>query len=252
MSYVVPTEFVELPSRGAFYPEGHPLHNQKTVEIKFMTAKDEDILASTALIKNGLVIDRLLENLLVPEVDPLTLLIGDKNALMVAARISAYGADYGLNIRCPLCVAENKIDYDLRSVSYLEECFDEALLTDNSVVLNTAWPCYELGLPVAKTQVGFKLFTSEDEKRLAAKQDEQTAHVTSMLAAVICHVDGNDDQEVIDQFVAAMPAADSRLLRKLYPKLVPNVELKFDFKCEACHLEKTMEVPLTAEFFWPE
>ena len=63
LSYVTPTEFVELPSRGQFYSSEHPLHNQETVELRFMTAKDEDILTSQSLLKNGLAIDRLVSKL---------------------------------------------------------------------------------------------------------------------------------------------------------------------------------------------
>ena len=99
LSYSVPTEFVELPSKGMFYPEGHPLAGQETIEIKFMTAREEDILASEALIKNGLVLERLLESIMVDSnIDPKSLLIGDRNAIMVAARISAFGQEYETNI----------------------------------------------------------------------------------------------------------------------------------------------------------
>jgi len=94
LGFVSPTEFVELPSRGEFYPEDHPLHKQETVEIKFMTAKDEDILSSQALLKKGLAIDRLLESLMVLDVDARTLLLGDRNAMLIAARISGYGSEY--------------------------------------------------------------------------------------------------------------------------------------------------------------
>ena len=106
LSFAVPTEFVELPSKGAFYPSGHPLHNQETVEIKFMTAKEEDILSSTALLKKGLALDRLMENILVLDIDPTDLLVCDRNAIMIAARISSYGSDYNANIVCPHCSSD--------------------------------------------------------------------------------------------------------------------------------------------------
>ena len=247
--YAVPTEFAELPSRGRFYPEGHPLCGQKTVEIRFMTAREEDILASTALIKNGLVIDRLLENLLVPEIDPSTLLIGDKNAIMVAARISAYGREYNIKVTCPLCTKENDIKYDLHDASHLEECFDEAILKEYDLVYNTHMCCYNMQLPVSKVDIGIKLITTEGERYLTSIPEENS--ITAMLSVVIYHVAGDPDRDAVEQFVMNMPAGDSRCVRRVYPKLVPNVEMKFDFKCESCHLEKEMEVPLTAEFFWP-
>ena len=116
LSYTVPTEFVELPSRGVFYPEGHPLSGQDTVEIKYMTAKEEDVLSSQALIKKGVVIERLLENLLVDKtISPKTLVVGDRNAIMVAARISAYGSEYETRITCPVCSTSLPFAFDLKA-----------------------------------------------------------------------------------------------------------------------------------------
>ena len=100
LAFAVPTEFVELPSRGHFYPEDHLLHNQETVEIKFMTAKDEDILSSQALLEKGLAVERLLDSLLVQDIDPSTLLVGDRSAILIAARISGYGEEYDVDQRC--------------------------------------------------------------------------------------------------------------------------------------------------------
>ena len=94
MAFAVPTKFVELPSEGEFYPKDHPLYKQKTVEIKFMTAKEEDILSSQALLKNGLAIDRFLESILVQDIDPKSLFVGDRGAILIAARISGYGTEY--------------------------------------------------------------------------------------------------------------------------------------------------------------
>ena len=112
-----PTEIVELPSKGHFYINGHPLSSGK-VEIKYMTAKEEDILTSENLIRQGTVIDKLLESLIVDKsikVDDL--LTGDKNALMVASRILAYGKDYdfeynGVEQKVDLTTLDNKkVDY---------------------------------------------------------------------------------------------------------------------------------------------
>ena len=104
LQFVTPTEFVELPSRGKFYPEGHPLHNTEIIEIRHMTAKDEDILTSAALLKKGLAIDRFLQNIIVDKsINIADLLVGDKNAIIVASRISGYGAQYEAGISCPSC-----------------------------------------------------------------------------------------------------------------------------------------------------
>ena len=102
-NWSVPTEFVELPSKGKFYTPGHPAHNVEAIEIKYMTAKDEDILSSQALLKKGLAIDRLLENIIVVDIDPRELLVCDRNAIMIAARISSYGQEYNASTFCVGC-----------------------------------------------------------------------------------------------------------------------------------------------------
>ena len=113
-SWSVPTEFVELPSQGIFYPAGHPLQNQKTVEIRYMTAKEEDILTSRSLLKEGVALDRMLQNLLVSKnININTLLVGDKNALLVAARRTGYGADYETNVTCPSCGNTDEHSFDI-------------------------------------------------------------------------------------------------------------------------------------------
>ena len=114
LDFVSPTEHVELPSRGRGYPQGHPLHNQETIEIKYMTAKEEDILSSQSLIRKGLAIDRMLQSVLInKDVQVKDLLIGDKNALTVAARVTGYGADYVTTVTCPACSTEQEFDFDL-------------------------------------------------------------------------------------------------------------------------------------------
>ena len=114
LSYVAPTEFVELPSEGKLYPSDHPLHNQETIEIRYMTARDEDILTSKALLRKGLAIDRMLQNLVIDtQVKVDDLLLGDKNAIILAARISGYGQNYETSITCPNCNTSSECAYDL-------------------------------------------------------------------------------------------------------------------------------------------
>ena len=113
-SFVVPTEFVELPSKGAFYPVGHPLHNQTTIEIKQMTAKEEDILTSRSLLKQGVAIDRVIQSVIIDRsIDVSSLLIGDKNALVIASRVSGYGNDYNTTVTCPNCETKQDYSFDL-------------------------------------------------------------------------------------------------------------------------------------------
>ena len=121
LSFAVPTEHVELPSQGRYYPENHPLFNQETVEIKFMTAKEEDILTSPSLVKKGLAIERLLKSIMVEKnIDPGSLLIGDRNAIQVASRVTGYGSDYAIKGTCPSCGTTKDWTVDLEGLDVIE------------------------------------------------------------------------------------------------------------------------------------
>jgi hypothetical protein len=250
LNYAVPTEFVQLPSRGKFYPEGHPLHGEKTVEIKYMTAKEEDILASTALIEQGVVIDRLLQNIVIGDIDVETLLIGDRSAMMVAARISAYGNVYTSSIVCNHCVERQTYDFDLNKSTMIDQCFDKNFLEENHITIDKSSGIFEIELPISKIKVGVRLLIGADEK-IEDSDIPKDSVVTTSLAKFITSVDGNNDKQVVSQFIDSMLAADSRYLRVVIPSLTPTIDLKQDFVCKVCKAEDTREVPLSAEFFWP-
>jgi len=169
-SFPTPTEFVELPSKGRFYPENHPLHNQEVVEIRYMTAKDEDTLTSQSLIKKGLVFDRLLQNILVDKtINPSELLVGDKSAILIASRITGYGSDYDVNIACPSCGINSTNLFDLEEILKINhgEDYDtnEAKLTQNGT--------YVVMLPLTKIAVEVKLIRGEDENNLLKSADKK-------------------------------------------------------------------------------
>jgi hypothetical protein len=250
LSFVVPTEFVELPSRGKFYPDDHPLHNQETVEIKFMTAKEEDILASATLIKKGLIIDRLLENLLVCGTNPTTLLVGDRAAIMIAARISSYGYVYKANTTCSDCKKEQEYNFDLRKTNLQQNCFDNNFLTRNKLSFNNEKNTFEILLPKSKVELGIKLLTGQNEKEPVGSNDESV--ITNLLSKFVFSVGGDEDSLVVSQFIDNMLAADSRYLRAILGDITPDIDLKQEFVCKHCGTSEDKEVPLTAEFFWPE
>ena len=250
LSFAVPTEFVELPSKGKFYSSDHPLHSQETVEIKYMTAKEEDILSSTALLKKGLAIDRLLESIVVPNLDPKTLLVGDRNAIMIAARISAYGKAYHAHITCENCLTRQECVFDLEKVGYNLECFDAELLKDNSLSYNEERRSFDYVLPKSGTTVSVKVPTGFDEIREDEKQESSA--ITTILTKLIVAVEENDNRGYIANFVNSMLAWDSRALRTVLPLTTPNVNLEQEISCRFCAHTETKEVPLTAEFFWPQ
>ena len=253
LGFVSPTEFVELPSRGEFYPEDHPLHKQETVEIKFMTAKDEDILSSQALLKKGLAIDRLLESLMVLDVDARTLLLGDRNAMLIAARISGYGSEYNFLSSCKSCFARNEVNYNLSLSDTTGECFNEKFLRKNEIVYDEAMGTLDLTLPVSGVRIGLSPVDGYGEKQLTSEnQGNENSIITSVLSSFIVKVNDETDFDSVMNFIEAMPAKDSKFIRNLYPKLVPNVKMSHSYLCSECGTLNEQEVPLTAAFFWPE
>jgi hypothetical protein len=253
LSFSTPTEFVELPSGGRYYAEGHPLHGVENVEIKFMTAKDEDILSSKNLIKQGVVIDRLLSNVIVDKrINPDDMLIGDKNALIVAARITGYGEEYNTNVNCPVCGMASKFSTNLQDV---EPSKGGAAAVEG--VEETEKGTFLFTLPRSKAEVEVRLLTGTDEKKLQQlsqkkkKYDLGETTFTDQLRTMIVSVNGNNDMNLITSLVENMPALDSRHLREVFRKITPNIDMTQVFECQNCGHSGDMEVPFTADFFWP-
>lgn len=254
-SWSVPTEFVTLPSGGKFYPQGHPLHNKETVEIKYMTAKEEDILTSRALLKEGVALDRMLKSLLVEEgVRIGDLLIGDKNALLVAARRTGYGPEYVTSVTCPACGTTDEFEFDIsdpKTNNYEQNIQDgTAGLTAEGNLL--------VVLPMTNATVECRMLTGDDEIRLykeaerKAKRKAEERTMTDMFRSYIVSVNGQESPLVIESFIQAIPARDARLLRSVYSQCVPNIDLTQVYDCPNCGHTADMEVPLNTDFFWPK
>jgi len=241
-NFVVPTEIVDLPSKGEFYPPGHPLHGVDSVEIKHMTAKEEDILTSQSLIRKGIAINRVLESIIVDDsirVDDL--LIGDKNALIIASRIYGYGADYDVSLTCQNCSNQFETTVDLNSFEARQITFDdEVQKTENNTFLIT--------LPKSEFVVEFRLLTSRDEAVIAKEKNNGT---TGLLRMIVVSINGQTDSFYIDRALQVLPIRDASVLKKLYASVVPDVDMSYEIDCPACSEVSRLEVPLTAEFFWP-
>lgn len=257
-SFVIPTEFVDLPSEGRLYPEGHPLSGIPHIEIKQMTAKEEDILTSRSLLKKGIAIDRLIRNVIVNKsIDPGSLLIGDRNALIIACRVSGYGNLYKTKVNCPACYEVQQYEFDLNlasikaPISPIQEEGESFDVTENDD------GTFEVTLPQTNLVIGLKLLTGQDERRISSllesdRKKKTDKIVTRQLSNIIISVNGNETSEAVNYVSNNLPSGDSKYIREAYKFISPNLDLAQHFACEACGHEQDMEVPLNAEFFWPD
>ena len=258
-SFVIPTEFVDLPSRGQFYAPGHPLCGAEHVEIKQMTAKEEDILTSRSLIKKGVAIDRLVRSIIVDKtIDPHSLLVGDRNAILVACRVSGYGNIYSTKVSCPACSTTQKYEFDLNlaKIKGPQEHTDE-YATQQYDVASNGDGTFDITLPQSKLIITARLLNGADERQIGAQMESDRKRKTErtisrQLATMIVAVNGNDTQEAVQYVASNLPSIDSIYLRNAYKYVAPNLDLTQHFSCEVCDHEQDMEVPLNAEFFWPD
>ncbi len=263
LSFVAPTEVVDLPSRGLFYPENHPLRGKQSLEIKQMTAKEEDILTNKSFIKKGIVIDKMIESLLTDKALPVnTLLVGDKNAIMVSARINAYGPLYDVSVTCLDCGSKNLIGIDLREITVKDVEKINSIVESNPSLKHERLGNGNItfALPKSGWNVTCRLFNGEDERKLMAfleskkklNSDNNEIALSEQLYFIIDSINGVVDRNTIKDAIGLMPAYDAKFLRTTYAKLIPNVTIEKKYTCSSCNGEQELEVPFTQEFFWPK
>jgi len=238
--FKLPTETIELPSKGLLYPEGSEL-TKGTLEMKYMTAKEEDILTNQSYIRNGTVLDKLMKSLIVSKINYDDLLIGDKNAIMVAARILGYGSEY-------------KFDYageeQLVDLSALDnKQLDEKLFSSRTNE-------FVFTLPKSKNNISFKLLTHKDEQDINRELEglkkinkDASPELSTRLKYMIVSVEGRRDKKDIREFVDNyLLAQDSRALREYVREIQPDVDLTF-FPNGS---EDRVSLPIGLKFFWPD
>jgi len=248
-SFSVPTDLIKLPSKGKFYPEEHPFCNKEEIEIKFMTTKEEDILMSPVLNEKGIVFDRLIESISIISVDAKTLLLGDKNAILVGARKNAYGPKYEIEAVCENCFKTNELVLDLSTVEPKEIDYSDFKFTDRGTFILT--------MPKTKVDVELKLLTGQDEQEILKRAEQKQKHnlpteiITDRYRQMVVSVDGSADIFYINNFIVNMPLSESRYFRKRYSAAVPDID--FSYKCTCTHCDHHNEggAPITANFFWP-
>ena len=244
-----PAEEVTLPSKGLLYPKDSPL-SKGTIEMKYMTAKEEDILTNANYIKNGVAIDKLLESLITTPVSFDDLLIGDKNAIMIAARILGYGAEYEVKMTHPETGIETDGVIDLSKVN--DKILDENLTIDGENE-------FEFILPTSKVAVTFKLLTNSDEKKIdnevkgLKKLNKPSSEGTITLKHTIKSVNGDYTLKTVRDFVdKTLLARDARALRKYINEIQPGIDLKVEVEFKDGYIMSDVTLPITINFFWPD
>ena len=243
------TEAIGLPSKGLLYPDGSPLRNG-TVEVKYMTAKEEDILTNQSYIKAGTVIDKLLQSLVVSPIDFNDILIGDKNAILIAARVYGYGPHYVFNYTNPTTNEDEEVMIDLTQVQDKE--------IDASLIKTPGVNEFDFELPTSKKKITFKFLTQRDENNIQLdlknqRKMKREAELTTRLKHTIVAVDGDTDKAAIREFVdTELLAVDSRALRNYIKEASPDVDLTFNFEGEDGTVVNNVQIPIGVSFFWPD
>ena len=241
--YKFPTEVVDLPSRGYFYVDGHPLSKGK-VEVKYMTAKEEDILTSQNLIQQGTVIEVLLQALIVDKtINVQDLLIGDKNAIMVAARILGYGKDYNFEY------GDEEQTVDLSKLEPAKLDFSKFTKGKNE---------FSFDLPNSKRIITFRLLTGRDEQQIETElkalkkiSKDTSSELTTRLKKMLLSVDGNTDKAFISSFVDnEFLSRDSLAFRNYLTSITPDIDMNAEV-VDSNGKEKVVVIPITLRFFWP-
>ena len=247
-----PTEVITLPSKGYFYPADDPLSSGQ-LELKYPTAAEEDILTSRNLIQKRVVIDKFLQSIIMSPVDYNNLLMGDKNGIMVASRILAYGKDYPFEIDCPSCAQKNQKEADLGLLEAKEIDFEKYPEGKNE---------FDFQLPVSKKNIKFKLLTHLDlrqieeelaglRKALKSSTEPTSKEITTRLKCAILSIEGDTDKQKISSFVTNLLSRDSLALRREISKVTPDIDLTYDFTCDYCGFSNEIDLPMGVSFFWP-
>jgi hypothetical protein len=251
-NYQFPTEIVELPSKGLLYPEGNPLRSGK-VEMKYMTAKEEDILTTQSYIKQGVVLDKLFQSLIVgngngEKINYNDLLVCDKNAIMISARVLGYGKDYEVEIETP---SGNKQKETIDLTQFKELPLDESLYVNGNR--------FEFQLPYSKRNIVVKCLTHKDTQDIDAEirgmkkvSSGTDATLSTRMFYCIISVDGNEKREFIRNFVNNdLLAIDARALRSYIKQITPDLDLNIDLIDREAGEPFRITLPIGVDFFWP-
>ena len=246
--FKLPTETVTLPSKGILYPAENPL-SAGEIEMSYMSAKHEDILTNMNFIKNGTVIDKLLQELIVTPINYNDLLVGDKNALLFAARILGYGKDYDIQFYNTALKQLDNYTVDLTELK--EKVIDESVFTQGINEVSFV-------LPQSQNEITFRLLTHGDERAIESElkglkklHPDKSFDVTTRLKYLIVSVEGKRERKDIREFVDTyLTAQDSRALRDYYAKIMPDIDTTITIDKDG-YVQEGVDIPIGINFFWP-
>lgn len=246
--FTVPTELIDLPSKGLVYAKENALSSGQ-VEMKYMTAKEEDILTNVNLLRQGLAIEKMLKSLIKSPINYEELTLGDRNGLLIAARILAYGKDYSFTYKNPNTGEDEKVDIDLQTLKYKE--LDWTLFSNTNE--------FEFVLPHSKNTITFKLLTLVDDKKIDEEikgvkkmVGQDAGSISTRLKHQILSVNGDYSTKTVREFIdlGYLLSRDSIELRRHIESVTPDIDLTIYFTLKDGTEVKT-DLPMTAEFFFP-
>ena len=247
--FTVPTEMVDLPSKGLLYPKDSPL-SAGQIEIKYMTAREEDILTNANLLRQGLAIEKMLKSIIKTPIDYEDLILGDRNAILIAARILAYGKDYAFNYFNPNTMESEVVNGDLQSVKY--KTVDTALFNEKNE--------FSFELPFTKNTITFKALTVAEDRKIDDEMKGMKKNLgeaapgllTTKLKHQITSINGDYSTKTVRDFIdsGALLSKDSLPLRKYIESIIPDIDTQITFTTKGGE-EVTTDMPMTAEFFFP-
>ena len=245
-----PTEIISLPSQGLPYEDSNPL-SSGTLELKNLTAKEENLLTNQTLMKNGTLLDKLLESVIIDKsIKTNDMLMCDFDASIFALRRMAYGDSYEVSVTCGRCGKDTLVDIDLNQMKNKDLNESNFIRGQNN---------FSFELPNIKKTITFKLLTRKDiyniEKEIEGlkKVNKQSTEMTTRLSYIITSIEGDTDQAKIRKFVndGELISKDSLELRKHIKEISPLLNTTFDFTCSSCDSERKQEVPMGIGFFFP-
>lgn len=247
--FEIPTVAIPLPSNGKIY--SHPsLQDAELIDIRAMTAREEDILTSRALLKKGTVITELIRSCLIDKsIEPLELTTGDRSALMVSIRITGYGELYEADVECGECGVKTSQEFDLSKLPIKRLTIEPSVANSN---------VFEFRLPLSNKTVKFKFLTGKDEEEILANVERSKklnistdSSITTNLLYSILAIDSVTDRGKIANFVKIMPARDSLALRSFIKDNEPGIDMRQEVTCPSCGAQEVVSMPIGTQFLWP-